>query len=182
MRRHFYDVGANVGQTFDNYLLPGAFRKHEVFCFEPSPRHLTALRAKAEAVCPQFRGVAIVPAAVGLAPGFARLYEKRTLLSDSLAFGWRENIRTDVSVVVPVIRLSDFILEHSPEAAVDLKVDTEGAEYGILTDLLQNLLALKRIASLQVEWHEVDGQGREQREALTARFATHGIEVQRWPF
>lgn len=182
MKRHFYDVGANVGQTFDNYLLPGLFRGHEVFCFEPSPRHLSALRAKAEAVSGHFRGITIIPAAVGGLAGMAPFYEKTTAMSDSLVKGRRVNLGTSVAVLVPVLLLSAFILARSGDAAVDVKIDTEGAEYEILADLLACPDALARVRTLHVEWHEVDGVPAERRATLTNGLAAHGIEVQRWPF
>ena len=44
---HFFDVGANVGQTFDDYLTKQPrFDGCHVWCFEPSPRHFVALCRK----------------------------------------------------------------------------------------------------------------------------------------
>ena len=39
MKHHFFDIGANIGQTFDDFLTKTtAFDGWDVWCFEPSPR------------------------------------------------------------------------------------------------------------------------------------------------
>ena len=181
--RYFYDVGANVGQTFDQYVLPGNFGDTWVYAFEPSPRHLSALRAKADLVmrlAPRpIAGVTIVPAALGRLLGLQRLYEKTTLLSDSLRNDWRRNLETDVVVEVPVLPLSAFIQSHSrSDDRIEIKLDVEGAECDILENLLTDRDILPRIASLHVEWHGDDPR----RVALVERLAQRKIAVQRWMF
>lgn len=184
--RHFYDVGANIGQTFTNYLLPGAFRDCWITCFECSPRHLSALCAEAEKVRSRFAGITVVPSVVGAVgdePGFSRVYEKTTPLSDSVHPGRRVNRETGVMIEAPIISLSAFMLCHlAPSDTVEVKLDVEGSEYDVLEDLLQAPEALSRITSLHVEWHDVDDSSSLKAKALTHRLSLVGIPVQRWPF
>lgn len=178
--RYFYDVGANIGQTFDWFLLKhlDRFHDHHVVCFEPSPRHLGALVARCERAASSFASVTVVSAAVGT-PGLRRFYEKDAPLADSLDGAWRKNRATGVELAVPTISLVEYLLSHlslRSDDSVTIKLDVEGAEREILADLLEEQTALDRVEQLFIEWHNgVDL-------ALVARLRAHNVDLQEWPF
>lgn len=187
--KHFYDVGANVGQTFDWYLLKGKFSDHWVTCFEPSPRHTGLLLKKMRTLVGRFRGLTLVPAALDGGTGTARLYQKTTPLSDSLFYEHINkhvaNIPPGVDLEVPTLKISDYVMRFTkPDDEIAMKLDAEGAEYAIFQDLLEHPDALRRLKSVLVEWHFDAGSPRTKDEAtrLTRELRAKGLVLQEWKF
>lgn len=175
MSAYFYDGGANIGQTFEWYLLKGPFADHHVVCFEPSPRNLSALAATCRAMQSRFQSVRIVPAALGL-PGLHAFYEGKTPMGDSLLAARAG--ASSLTIEAPAISLATYLHTHTVEGdAVVIKLDIEGAEGDVLADLLDNG-PLDRIRRVLVEWHGDDPR----RSALEARCAAAGVPLERWPF
>lgn len=54
---------------------------------------------------------------------------------------------------VKTIRLSDFLDEFSDDDYIILKLDIEGAEYKVMTDLIDTD-KIKKINELYIEWHD----------------------------
>jgi FkbM family methyltransferase len=187
---YFFDVGANVGQTFDWHLCPTTqYDGWSVLCFEPSPRHLGSLLEKAAKMSGRYR-VTVLPVAFGADPGVQNLYEKVDPKGDSLmAATWMGgevgNRAALYQVKVAVLRLSDFILrETDPGDSLVVKLDAEGAEYEIANDLLKFPEALKRITQLHIEWHQLSVDRAKEREwevFLTSSFEVAGVPVKIWP-
>lgn len=175
MSQYFYDCGANTGQTFEWFLLPGQFAQYHVVCFEPSPRNLSALAATCRAMRDRFASVRLVPAAVGR-PGLQRFYEGKTPMGDSLLEGRAG--RESLAIEVPTLSLSDYLKTHTTlDDEIILKLDVEGAEVDVLSDVLEAGL-FHRIKQILVEWHGTDPQ----QDRLAAAFSEAGLPLERWPF
>ena len=178
MSQFFYDCGANTGQTFEWFLLPGKFARHHVVCFEPSPRNLSALAETCRAMNSRFSSVRIVPAALGR-PGLHRFYEGKTPMGDSLLESRAHaDAYKEMAIEVPTLSLADYLHTHTtPDDEVVIKLDVEGAEGDVLEDLL-DAGPLDRVRRILVEWH-----GADPRQAiLTNRCAAAGRPLERWPF
>lgn len=173
--KFFYDGGANTGQTFEWYLLKGAFADHHVVCFEPSPRNLSALAATCRAMENRFESVRLVPVALGL-PGLHPFYEGKTPMGDSL-LETRAGANS-LTIEAQTISLATYLHTHTADGDdIVVKLDVEGAEGDVLTDLL-DAGPMHRIRQVLVEWHGNDPR----RPALEARFAAAGVPLERWPF
>jgi FkbM family methyltransferase len=139
------DAGANIGMAvvFFKALYPDAV----VTAYEPDPRTFATLeRVVADNA---ITGVELVNAAVGEAQGTATLFTDETpsgSITASLDPAWGGSRSQQVRVV----RLSDAI-----DGPVDfLKLDVEGAEYGVVRDLVET----GRIAHVReavIEFHAV---------------------------
>ena len=175
MSQYFYDCGANTGQTFEWFLLPGQFTRHHIVCFEPSPRNLSALAETCRAMNDRFSSVRIVPAALGR-PGLQRFYEGKTPMGDSLLT--ERASHTSLQIEVPTISLADYLHTHTtPDDDVQIKLDVEGAEADVLEDLLDRG-PVERVRRILVEWHGADPR----QSILTNRCAAAGRPLERWPF
>jgi FkbM family methyltransferase len=184
--KYFYDVGANVGNT-DFYLKKNRARYagYHIVCFEPSPRHISALRQRISELGSVFGGVTIVPAALSNRDGEQELYEKvGSSQGDSLDPGHLTTLQTSYRLLVPTIRVSRFVLEHTEATdRITLKLDVEGSEYSILNELLsQNgAEALKRVEAVLVEWHACFGYDPKIcGHSLSAQLLGAGISVEEW--
>lgn len=179
--KYFFDVGANVGQTFPEFLMKHpAWKDYHVVCIEPSPRFWPALIAATERYGHHFQGVTVITAAItGDRPGLAPFYQKTQPLADSLDKTFRTNLSTGYDLLVPTLGLMQTVLsvakEHGDEVVI--KLDVEGAEYGILADLLPCVTSslIKRIF---VEWHDPSLKADER--ALRADYARRGVPLEDW--
>ncbi len=173
---HFLDIGANEGQTFDLYLrhhpeLNGA----KVWCFEPSPRHFSALIKKAEAYSDQYQ-ITLCPFGLGNTCGPQVFYEHVDPLADSffsklqhagVTYKARE---ASYSVQAAVVKPSDFIrVNTTAKDKVIIKIDAEGSEYAILEEMLEHPSCLRKIQRIMVEWHRVKN-----------RYAVNLLEAYTW--
>lgn len=176
MVKQFVDVGANTGQTFDLFLLPHLeqYADYHVVCVEPSPRHLAALLTRVAQVQSKFASVTVLPFALGAQYNIAPFYEKNGPLADSLVESWRANLnqhRLSVAVV-PIVPLLTG-------DCITIKIDAEGAEYEILSNLYE-YGPLQCVERLMVEWHDVPGA--EARAYWEQKFAAGGRPIEEWPF
>lgn len=189
MKNHFFDVGANIGQTFDDFLLPRAkeFCRHTIWCFEPSPRHLPALIAKADSLAFEF-DIHICPFGLGgrtSAPVFFQKDDPRGdsfcshLASDHLT----QNLTQSYALHGAIFSAAEFILAHTaPDDRITLKLDCEGSEYALLAHLLHEPQALARIESILVEWHTIQPEPIHGAEALEFLYNKIGHPIGRWGF
>ena len=158
---HFFDVGANTGQTFADYLnKQPQFAGCEVWCFEPSPRHFGGLLGAAQIhaeryhihVCPfGLRGEA------GVFPFYLKEDERGDSFEHYLGVGQEvPNVKTGYILHVPAAKVDDFILANTNAGdKITLKLDCEGSEYGILQALACRHRALERVERIFVEWHSI---------------------------
>ncbi len=173
--KYFYDCGANIGQTFQWFLVPGDFSQFHVVCFEPSPRNLTHLAMTCRSMVGQFASVCVVPAALGR-PGLQRFYEGKTPMGDSLLAARAG--ADSLTIEAPTISLAEYMDTHTTaDDDVVIKLDVEGAEADVLEDLIDDG-PVARVRRLLVEWHGTDPR----QAVLTDRYAAVGITLERWPF
>lgn len=170
------DCGANVGK----FTVPMARTGAEVYAFEPNP-HAYAELVKATAGYPNVRAL---QAAATTEPGPVRLYLHRYSDDDPVHFSsgstlvaGKRNVREDHFTTVEGIPFADFIEGLGGRRIRLLKMDVEGAEVGLLNQLLDRGLH-QRIDQLFAEVHDRQNRTlaeptRLLRERLAALGASH---------
>jgi FkbM family methyltransferase len=185
--KHFFDVGANVGQTFDDYLIPRAadFADHVIWCFEPSPRHLPALMEKAHS---SVFNVRICPFGLGGRTSAPVFFQKDDPRGDSFSPHLASdhvtaNLLLGYTLHGAVFAAGEFILAHTaPDDRITLKLDCEGSEYALLQALLLERDALARIENILVEWHTIEPRPELDAAELEFLYAQIGHPLGRWMF
>jgi FkbM family methyltransferase len=156
-RPRIVDCGANIGFSvlFFKKTHPGA----EILAFEPQPTTFARLRKTVEEN--GLGGVELRQAAVAGEAGTLMLYGEPGGIEVSTAWGHGEPTE------VPAVRLSDHVT-----GPVDfLKLDVEGAEYGVIDDLVRTG-AIRHVREAVIEFHaEAAGPGATARLADTLRAA-----------
>jgi FkbM family methyltransferase len=182
---HFFDIGTNTGQTFDDFLCKtNDFDDCKIWCFEPSPRHLGALLKKVEEQRTRFK-IAVCPFGFFGKAGTHKFYEKTDGRGDSfcetltMGYGIVPNADNGYEIVAASQVLSEFIIQHTlPEDRITLKIDCEGGEFSILRDLLAHPDALHRCIKIYVEWHMTEPNDEAHR--LTDALAVAGHPIEQW--
>jgi FkbM family methyltransferase len=184
---HFFDVGANIGQTFTDYLnLHPEFDGWNVWCFEPSPRHLPGLMEAAKHQSSRYK-VHVCPFGVRGYSGVLPFYTKDDPRGDSFEKNLASDHQTNnldegYSFHVVSYGIASVILSASKEGdSIVLKLDCEGSEYDILAALLHRQESLKRISRILVEWHKIDDPIRSAEELADA-FNKEGKPLEAWMF
>jgi FkbM family methyltransferase len=179
---YFLDVGAGCGEIFtlDAAVPPERRKDTALVCFEPSPRNFVHLLALAEQHAREWHSVLLWNAALGAAAGTCSpLYLKTDPSGDSLLARWAVNEPHPFMVCVEVLDVRTVlagVLMH-PRNRVTLKLDCEGAETGILRELLGLEPFLQRGPVILVEWHDADP---EARAFLEQEYRNRGLELQPW--
>ncbi len=189
MSSHFFDVGANVGQTFDQFLCAtNVYDGWTVWCFEPSPRHHAALLEKSQQMRDRFV-VKVCPFGLSDRSAIIRFFEKDDAMGDSFEerlSGLRQtnNLSKGYEIMAPVFSICDFINNMTKENdVIHLKIDAEGAEYAILSDLSLSLKAFERVKKLWVEFHGCDSDTKYgSRQDLESKFKESGLPIEGWMF
>ncbi len=182
--KHFFDIGANVGQTFSDYICGhDEYNGSTVWCFEPSPRHLLQLIECVKAYRGRYR-VKICPFGLWDCDKILRIWEKDDRLGDSFQQrnGETQNIPRSYEIFVPVMSISKFIgYATEPGDEITLKIDAEGAEYPIFSDLLRSMPG-SRIKRIMVEWHSPCpiAEFYEPRLTTEQRFRDLGLPLEQW--
>lgn len=150
-RKVFLDVGANVGQNIRNFRnVYGS--DYEVFSFEANPKGIAAIRQKygSDPL------VTIMEYAASDSDSTAQFYlgPGDVSVSSSLMSNKTTGIKHDRYVTVQTLDLSKWIRENfSSDDEIILYIDIEGAEYPVLTKLINdNMLGWFNEAYL--EFHE----------------------------
>lgn len=176
--KHFFDVGANIGQTFDDFLLRGdGFDGATIWCFEPSPRHLSQLRTRLSALAADTVHnwfIHLCPFGLSDGGGLLRLHEKIDPRGDSFhenlfLQGYSvPNMESDGVEVICDTRDAGMMVETCIHAddLVTIKIDTEGSEFGIIRSILNRPAIWKRIECLMVEWHGIDSPNGKEEEQI----------------
>lgn len=145
------DCGANVGIYTEIMARSGA----TVYAFEPNPVAFAALKERVA----NFPNVKLFQAASTVKPGSFKLYSHRHAKRDPLLYSVSSSLMSAKSNVnrndffeVEGIVLSEFIQQLGAPVKL-LKMDVEGAEIGILNDLLDKGLHEKIVAGF-VEVHD----------------------------
>ena len=161
--KHFFDIGGNVGQTFDWIETQGTrFLDHRIWVFEPGPRHFAKLLEKCKVMSAKF-DIVLCPFGVGGSAGLARFFSKDDDKGDSFeadvtADHKTTNLDLGFEIYPAVIGLGRLIeLLTGPNDAVFLDIDAEGAEYVMLEALLEVKYdwLLPRISGIIAEFHHL---------------------------
>jgi len=170
------DCGANVGK----FTVPMAKSGAEVYAFEPNPDAYAAL-VRATAGYPNVRAL---QAAATTGPGQVKLYLHRYSDDDPVHFSTgstlvagKRNVREDHYTMVEGIPFAEFIKGLGGRRVKLLKMDVEGAEVGLLNQLLDEGLH-ERIDQVFAEVHDRQNRTlaeptRQLRERLAALGASH---------
>jgi FkbM family methyltransferase len=186
---HFFDVGANIGQTFDDFLVKQtAFDGWCIWCFEPSPRHVPALMEKAASVSSRYR-VFVCPFGLRGNGAVMNFFQKDDARGDSFesflaSDHLTQNLRPGFELCVYAAGITDMILGATkPGDKIVLKLDCEGSEYDLLGALIRNAQALERVARILVEWHTIrPGGSLEQQNDLIRQYSAIGKPLEQWMF
>lgn len=176
---HFLDIGANIGQTFDWYLLKTTnFDNCHIWCFEPSIRHLDHLRVRCRAIMEHndhsFK-ITICPFALSDFNGFAPIYETVDSLGDSL---FETSCERPVELFCGVVNVAEFINKMIPtEDQMVIKVDAEGNEIKIVNAILDCPEIVSRIHKLMIEFHAIT---HEFADDLIDRIRSKNITLEMW--
>jgi FkbM family methyltransferase len=162
MKKHFFDIGGNIGQTFDWLAtLPHNYADHTMWIFEPSPRHFAKLIEKCKKMSSTYT-IKLCPFGIGGKTETTTFFEKDDDKGDSFR-SWLasdhevHNISQGYEVVASVVSLPEFILHATaPGDEIFLDIDAEGSEYAMLEALIQNPEALARVKEMIVEFHHID--------------------------
>lgn len=170
------DCGANVGI----YTIMMAAQGATVFAFEPDP----AAHEKLVEATRAFPAVRVYQAALTTRPGPVKLYFHKWADEDPVYWSTgssllkaKNNVREDRYTEVEGVVLAEFIEGLDAPAVRLLKMDIEGAEVGVLNQLLDHGLH-ERIEAAFVEVHdrrveELREPTRLLRERLKALAADH---------
>lgn len=190
MKKHFFDIGANCGNTFDYFLLNRPeYYGSTVWCFEPSPQHHIFLLRKATDVSDKFN-VVVCPFGVSGNMGVFTINQmSNNTQSDSFYTDIGGTIDTNIkyTVAAATVQISQLIRNFTSEGdEVTLKVDCEGCEYDIYEDLLKHPDLLKRIDIIYNEWHpgwaDMDEVRRSRAEKILKEFSAYPIKFTDWSF
>ncbi len=164
--KHFFDVGAHIGQTFNWLPQTAEYDGYHIWCFEPSIRHLGALRQRClDVKAGHERGweITICPFALSNKTGWTSFYEKNDHFGDSLfpelyVFNdYVANSPTAPKILCPTINAADFITREIPPIdRIVMKIDAEGSEYDILESVLGSPDASAHIEKFILEFHGIN--------------------------
>ncbi len=163
------DIGANVG--YFSFYLFSRFPNARIYAFEPVEKNFRQLQIY-QASHPGFRLVAF-PKAIAAQTGSITLYLDQGDSFTTSASIHRNPFGSD-PVQVPSSSLRDIFREEGIDQVDLLKLDCEGAEYGILYSL--PAIFYKKIKAITLETHRGENPG-ETREELAGFLETLGYYV-----
>jgi len=144
-----FDVGANIGAAAVYFA--ARYPQAKVYCFEPLPENLDLLRRNVSAFGDR---VMVVPMGLGDTEG---TFEYRPS-DDPTNFGGGTfhsvGCADSDPLKLPVTTLAKFCREHPIEKIDVMKIDTEGAEWSVLSGMSPKMLA--GISVLLGELHGID--------------------------
>jgi len=189
MKNHFFDVGANIGQTFSDYLnKTNNFDGWDVWCFEPSPRHLPELMQEVQKWSSRYK-IHVCPFGIRGDSGTLTFHQKDDPRGDSfqpyLASDHETlNLTTGYDLRVFAAGIIDSIdALTDPKDRIVLKLDCEGSEFSILLKLLKDPIILPRVVEIFVEFHHIErGGSHVERDAIIKSYAARGIVLHQWMY
>jgi FkbM family methyltransferase len=148
-----FDIGANVG-TYSNYIL-NCNTEAIVFAFEPHPKTYKKLTSNTKNN--RFKSFNL---GVGDTNEELQLYDYDNKDGSSHASLYKDVIKdlhkgNPISHSVKMIKLDDFLLDHSLSTIDLLKIDTEGNEFKVLLGAL-SALDNKKIKAIHFEFNEMN--------------------------
>ncbi len=141
-----FDVGANVGQSTEFYLVQ--FPKSHIYCFEPVKDTYHQLHGNLK----QNPRVDCFQLAFGASQGQGKMVlagrsETFFVLEQSKEFTVEDDVKTEP---VDIVTLDEFCQERSIHQINYLKIDTEGGDLEVLKGA-EHLLSAQKIDIVQVE-------------------------------
>jgi len=131
-----FDIGGNIGIT--SVYLATIFPESKIYTFEPLKENFEILQKNAS----QYSNIEVFNIGLGSKNGRFKVY----LSDDNENFGGVsfysevEGNLTESYAECDVKNINDFILEKEIKSVDLIKIDTEGAEYDILTSIKKELL------------------------------------------
>lgn len=186
--KHFLDVGAMRGQTFDWFLLKThEFDQHKIWCFEPSPRHLSALIDRVRALPRKFAGIVVCPFGLGGQTITVPFYEKSNDWSgDSFMKdlqgpnGPLINQTSGYELLCYTMKITEFLAQHTqPNDTFTLKLDCEGSEYAILYSLY-NSEFMAALDGIYVEFHNTHEGWKATADGIIEMYQAFGKPITPW--
>lgn len=184
MKGSFLDIGANVGQTFDDFLSKDPkYDGWDVWCFEPSPRHLSGLMETSSRYRDRYK-IHICPFGVSDENGLCLLYQKTDPRGDSFHYELEarqgvKNIEPGYSIVVPSKGIME-VLDMCYGDETVIKLDCEGSEYQILETMKDHNIGLFGVSDVYVEFHEI-GEAHRAPEEICQDLSRQ-VSVKQWMF
>jgi FkbM family methyltransferase len=168
------DIGANAGY-FSLFAL-GRFPGARVFAFEPVPANFRLLNRQRE-LNPKAGLTCIQKAVAGQGGELVLAFDAADAFSTSATVLGSASGQPD-TIRVAAVTLSDVFTEYHIEQCDLLKMDCEGAEYGILYGCPKEVLG--RVRRIAMEVHR--GPGPEENiDALEAFLRTKGFNTRQRP-
>ena len=164
-----FDCGSNIGMSilFFKKLYP----KARIVAFEPDPFTFAALSTNISQN--HLSEVQLHQAALGKFDGEIEFFRDACTQSSSLMMSTVRERHDGPSIKVPALKLSTFIT-----SAVDLlKIDVEGAEFAVLTDLA-NAGKLRFIRRIHLEYHHHIDHSVDNLSSLLRLMEEHGFGYQ----
>ncbi len=164
--RVILDIGGNIGVAtiFFARLFPDAI----IHTFEPVPDNLVLLRKNVETL----KNVTVHPVALGKEDASTQIFwsEEDANLGGFSLYG--NNANVGKSVTIDVRRSATYLAQQGITSADMIKIDTEGAEFDILTSLDDAMLA-------RVKWIVGELHGISDFELLAHLSKSFDIDVKR---
>lgn len=164
------DVGAHIGL----FAVRAAPLTRRVLSYEPVRANFEMLRHNVSP--PRFSHVRPEEKAVGGTRGEVPLYPSDNPSAHSM---FPEEAPRGPAITVPCVTLEDVFRTHSVERCDLLKLDCEGAEYGLLEAVPAGLWPA--ILRIRMEFHPVAGAGGWPPERLGAFLGRHGYACEVLP-
>lgn len=148
------DIGANIGNYSE--LLALNFKNGTIYSFEPNPETFKIFKKKTE----QHDNIVAVNSGVGDKSQRLKLYtSKKNLTSVNSSTNYEALLdvfpsEEITSLEIELISLNSFMTDNKIKHIDFLKIDTEGFEFEILTNI-KNIIYDNKIGIIQFEFNEV---------------------------
>lgn len=152
-RNALLDIGACRGEALAHFMENCPFAKEfDIYCFEPHPGNLEHLG--------EFVGIEVVPAAAWIYDGKIELYQGshtgHTLYPGKLT----GKVDPADMIIVDCVDIARWMMENLTNKKYEkvwVKINAEGAEYGILIHLFEEKM-LDWVDKWFITWHGTDKQ------------------------
>ena len=128
------DIGANIGIA--STYLSKRFPQAQIYAFEPIPANFSILKANVDPL----GNVRPIQAALGATDGAVEMFQSDTGMNLGGYSLYEAGSDTKVRTRVEIRRASSMMKELNLTSVDVIKIDTEGSEYAILTDLGKEFL------------------------------------------
>jgi len=153
-RKIFIDGGARKGESIDCFIKTRADLKGcDIHFFECNPYYIKTLEQLQKN---SDYNVHVHPTALWNKEGEQNFYiaiDQWGDLGSSLDPTNKQKLDLEHPIIVKTITLSNFLCQFNKNDYIIVKLDIEGAEFEVVTDLLSTN-KLSRINELYVEWHD----------------------------